>query len=604
MFEGPGTGEATAGWLRLLVEEASPEQFAEHLRKTLERAEPVDREAALALAADAEQIRLHLVARKQANDELAVLNDLARRLAALRDSAGVLQEVTSQARRLLAADIAYIMLLQPDGTLRIDFVDGSLGLTMSGIRLSPGAGLGGQVLSTGRPAWSRSYLEDSALAHVDAVDDAAASEQLGGILGVPLMLAGDTIGVLFAADRRPRDFAGREVVLLSALASHAAVAIRNAELFEANERALADLREATRTRERAAELREDLTELVIGGGGVEEVTDALSRALGCAVTLHRHEDAPVHAVGRTGVPVRLRSGYAGSLVADIADDPEVRLLLPIGAAAVALVLVSEHALAEADQRSRTDLVSALLAPDVDPASTRRRARTAGLDVDRMSTVVVVDPSAGHHEDARRSAGLVAAAVEGWTADHLDHAVVLVPRLDVDEVVARIRSLPGRSAACTIGAAPSSGGVAGVRQAHSDARNTAALLRSLGRSNACAAASDLAMYRSLFNQAGREEVQRFVEDTVGPLLSHDVRHSKDLAATLLTYLQQARHHGRTCTQLNIHANTLYQRLVRITELLGEGWREPDRALELQMALRMDQLIRQVGPVSAARGSGGH
>ena len=586
-----------AAWLRLLVEEAPPEQFAEHLRQTLEHVAPEQRNAALAQAADAEQIRLHLVARKQATDELAVLNDLARRLATLRDSAGVLQEVTSQARRLLSADLAYIMLLQPDGTLRIDYVDGSLGLTMSGIRLAPGSGLGGQVLSTGRPAWSRSYLEDSALAHIDAVDEAAASEQLGGILGVPLMLGGDTIGVLFAADRRPRDFAGREVVLLSALGSHAAVAIHNAELFEANERALEDLREATRTRERAADLREQLTDLVIGGGGVEEVTAAMSRALGSTVTLHRHEDVPVPSVGTTMVPVRLRSGYAGSLVADVADDPEVRLLLPIGAAAVALVLVSEHALAEADQRNRTDLVSALLAADVDPVSTRRRARTAGLDLDRIGTVVVVDPSAGHHDDARRSAALVAAAVDGWAADHVDHAVVLVPRLDVDEVVTRIRALPGRSATCTIGAAPSPGGLVGVRQAHTNARNTAAVLQSLGRSSACAAASDLAMYRSLFNQAGRDEVHRFVEGTVGPLLSHDLQHRRDLAPTLLTYLQQARHHGRTCALLNIHANTLYQRLARITELLGEGWREPDRSLELQIALRMDQLAREVGPTTS-------
>ena len=592
MLDRPGTGEATTGWLRLLVEEASPEQFAEHLRQTLERAELANRDAALAQAADAEQIRLHLVARKQATDELAVLNDLARRLAALRDSAGVLQEVTSQARRLLGVDLAYIMLLQPDGTLRIDFVDGSLGLSMSGIRLSPGAGLGGQVLSTGRPAWSRSYLEDSALAHVDAVDDAAASEQLGGILGVPLMLAGDTIGVLFAADRRSRDFAAREVVLLSALASHAAVAIRNAELFEANERALEDLRQATRTRERAAELREHLTELVIGGGGIEEVTDALSRALGSAVTLHRHEDASVHAVGRTVAPVRLRSGYAGSLVADADDDPEVRLLLPIGAAAVALVLVSEAALVEADMRSRTDLVAALLAPEVDPISTRRRARTAGIDPERVSTVVVVDPSAGEHADAGRTARMVATAVDGWAADHVDHAVVLVPQRDEADVVARIRGLASRSATCAIGVAPSPGGLAGLRQAHSDARNTAAVLQSLGRRDACAAASDLAMYRSLFNQAGRDELGRFVERTVGPLLSHDRQHQRDLAATLLAYLQLAQHHARTCAVLTIHPNTLYQRLARITELLGEGWRDPDRALELHLALRIDALARQV------------
>jgi DNA-binding PucR family transcriptional regulator len=40
------------------------------------------------------------------------------------------------------------------------------------------------------------------------------------------------------------------------------------------------------------------------------------------------------------------------------------------------------------------------------------------------------------------------------------------------------------------------------------------------------------------------------------------------------------------------NTLYQRLARITEVLGEGWREPDRKLELQLALHLRRLSRSL------------
>ena len=52
-------------------------------------------------------------------EELAVLNDLARRLAALHDTREVLDEVARQARRLLGVDVAYIMLLRAD-RLRIE----------------------------------------------------------------------------------------------------------------------------------------------------------------------------------------------------------------------------------------------------------------------------------------------------------------------------------------------------------------------------------------------------------------------------------------------------------------------------------------------------
>lgn len=43
------------------------------------------------------------------------------------------------------------------------------------------------------------------------------------------------------------------------------------------------------------------------------------------------------------------------------------------------------------------------------------------------------------------------------------------------------------------------------------------------------------------------------------------------------------------ELHIHANTLYARLERISELLGPTWRDPDRLLEIQLALRVRGLI---------------
>ena len=36
------------------------------------------------------------------------------------------------------------------------------------------------------------------------------------------------------------------------------------------------------------------------------------------------------------------------------------------------------------------------------------------------------------------------------------------------------------------------------------------------------------------------------------------------------------------------NTVVQRLDRIASLLGEDWQQPDRALEIQIALRLHRL----------------
>ena len=38
-------------------------------------------------------------------------------------------------------------------------------------------------------------------------------------------------------------------------------------------------------------------------------------------------------------------------------------------------------------------------------------------------------------------------------------------------------------------------------------------------------------------------------------------------------------------LHVHVNTVVQRLDRIGSLLGADWQSPDRALEIQLALRV-------------------
>ena len=159
---------------------------------------------------------------------------------------------------------------------------------------------------------------------------------------------------------------------------------------------------------------------------------------------------------------------------------------------------------------------------------------------------------------------------------------------------RLRELPAGALPAAVGVAPCAGGVAAVRSAHRAARQTARLLVALGRSTAVASAEEVGVYRGLFSHAGRGDVRAFVGATLGPLLRHDEQRGRDLARTVQVYLAQAQHHARTCAALHVHANTLYQRLDRATELLGAGWREPDRVLDLQLAFRLNDLLGALPP----------
>ena len=148
------------------------------------------------------------------------------------------------------------------------------------------------------------------------------AEGLVSILGVPLKRGARVIGVLFAADRRQREFSRDEVALLSSLAAHAAVALDNARLLAETRSALigleqahAALREQTRDTELAVTAHDRLAQLVLRGGGVAEVAAELAQLLDGPVDLQT--PAEMHrplAADQTSVPVAAGTEILGRLV--------------------------------------------------------------------------------------------------------------------------------------------------------------------------------------------------------------------------------------------------------------------------------------------------
>ncbi|MGW0704434.1 helix-turn-helix domain-containing protein [Streptomyces sp. NPDC002643] len=619
-------------WLELLAADASRAELHEHRAALLQDAAPAGRERIEAEGAYADVIKDHLEDRRQTARELAVLNDLARRLATLRDTRELLHEVCVQSRQLLGVDVAYIMLRHGSQELRIETAAGSMGSALRGVVLGAEEGLGGLVLRHGQPMWSENYLVDARLRRGQSLESAAASEQLGGILGVPLQVRDETLGVLLAAERRPKRFTEREVELLAGLAAHAAVALRNAELFEQHLAALAELRESNQSlqrtiaeRQQAGDLRESLWQLLVGGGDVTAVADVLSEAIGMVVLVldatgrPRNPDASgvAEVMRRLDPPpeekwfegrrsrmwsagdrhlaatvVALQDGYAGCVVV-AADEPvgtEVVRLLEIGATTVGVVVAGQRAVGEAELRTRGEFVSALLSPDVEEVSIRRRARAAGIDLDALRTVVVLAPAGGEERATTQLAARMAAELGGWSAEHGSGAVVVLPRIEPERVRDWAIDVADVGLPAAIGVAACGGaGPAGIRAAHEAARQTAVLLQALDRDRDVALAEELGIFRSLFSHAGRRDIRAFVDSAIGPLVEHDRAKNRDLVRTVEVFLAEAQHHARSCTALNIHANTLYHRLDRVTELLGDGWRGPERAWEIQLALRLRHLM---------------
>ncbi|GAB3891316.1 hypothetical protein GCM10029964_064280 [Kibdelosporangium lantanae] len=247
-------------------------------------------------------MRVHRTLRqhRRREAELTALFDTASDLAALRDLDAVLQSIVRRARLLLGTDTAYLTL--PDeqaGDTYMRVTDGSVSPLFQALRVPLGKGLGGLVAQTSNPYASPEYQVDERFDHTSTINTAVEDEGLVAILGVPLLLGSSTreggkvIGVLFAADRTARSFSPDEVALLCSLAAHAAIAIDTARALADTRLAMAELADANAVIrdhaaavQRAEEVHDRLTDLVLNGGATTDVTAALEELLNAAVTVH------------------------------------------------------------------------------------------------------------------------------------------------------------------------------------------------------------------------------------------------------------------------------------------------------------------------------
>nr|WP_083939635.1 GAF domain-containing protein [Nocardiopsis chromatogenes] len=624
------------------------------------------------------EVRSVLADRRRRESELAALYETASDLAGMRDLDRVLHAIVDRARNLLGTDTAYLTLRdqeRDDGGTSMRVTSGSVSARFQRLRLSPGDGLGGLVAQTALPYVTANYLNDARFLHTDDIDAGVREEGLVAILGVPLQLNGRVIGVLFAANRRERPFSHEEVALLGSLAAHASIAIDNAGLLEDTRAALEELGEVNQRLtehsagvERAAAAHERFTDLVLRGGGVEDVEAAVSEVLGGRAHLVG-EPPPTAGAGRTGgvgagggaggraagegadeactdgaadgcaagggddggtdrraVEEAVRAARAGGRVvqgervcaAPVMAGGEplgtlvlegVRLdaadlrILERAAMVIALLLVVRRSASEAEHRVRTALLDALLdGPGTDGAdgawadTLRHRAARLGVDLDAPHEAVTAE-APGAHAGRLASAALHLAETGGGLAGARGPVTVLV--LPHGEGAAAAKALSAAvNAQVTAGVAETRPGPAGVREAFAEARRCLRALTALGRRGEVARPEDLGFLGLLLG--GDRDVRGFVEATLGPVIAYDAEKGTALTETLRAYYAHGGSPAKAKDALHVHVNTVTQRLDRVGRLLGRDWQTPQRALEIQTALRLHTLLH--GGVDLEGGTG--
>lgn len=164
----------------------------------------------------------------QPSQETRWLTDKLRDIQSLTDAAlsslepqSLLDALVDRVRRILQADTAAVLLLDPSSTFLIATAASGLEEeVMQGVRIPVGQGFAGRIAAEGRP------LVLGQVDHTKVVNPLLLSKGIRSLMGAPLRSGDTVLGVLHVGTLSPRAFSRDDVNLLQVAADRAALAVQ------------------------------------------------------------------------------------------------------------------------------------------------------------------------------------------------------------------------------------------------------------------------------------------------------------------------------------------------------------------------------------------
>jgi len=385
--------------------------------------------------------------------------------------------------------------------------------------------------------------------------------------------------------------------------------------------------------QRAAEIHDRFTRIVLSGGGLREIALTLEEVVGRRTLIVDQLGAPLtgssdeNGESMVGVPLpgepggwpsggQAVSSSLGPLPATIQpimvdgvgygaivvlsppsdlteDDLEA---LQFAATVAALRLVQARAVVEDDRRFQAVCLEELVSGHLtDPSVLTERAAAFGWDLSVPRTVLLVQgepPGAGDPgtiralaDSARATLGPSAIVWERST----QAAALVSPRrpeprwlVDVAGALRREaqRRLPGVELTIGIGRVKSDPLL--LRESHAEARRAVEVGR-WRRSDEAVVFERMGLDRLLASTTD-QELAAFREGMIAPLLAYDAEHRSGLLDTLDAYLA-TRNVALAARQLFVHYNTVRSRLARIEELIGPFMADGERLTAVAVAVHI-------------------
>jgi two-component system, sensor histidine kinase PdtaS len=222
----------------------------------------------------------------RATRHVELLTDTVAAVSSSLDLAEVLQRIASRVADAMATDACFLYLydeatemLELRATHGTRFDDPA-----HRPRMRPGEGITGAAAALRHPVMipAQAHLDPRFRAFPNLPED-----EYESILAVPVLARDHLAGALNVRTRRPREFSGDEVALLSAIAGQVGQAIENAKLYERSQRRVAEL-------EAVARISRSMTSSLYLDDVLRDISESTCRALQaqeCAVVLES-DDGP------------------------------------------------------------------------------------------------------------------------------------------------------------------------------------------------------------------------------------------------------------------------------------------------------------------------
>jgi hypothetical protein len=601
-----------------------------------------------ASAWDLERLHFHLstiaqLVRDRGSSErsLNLLIDTARDLSSTLSLQDLLHTIVSRARGLVSANVAWLTLIDESGNrLRTVTAEGNVTPATSEMSARVGDGAVSLIVSSRTFFDTQNYHGDQRFRHSDSLDRILRAENIVSLAGFPILANDELQGVLFVADRYGRKLSEREISVLGSFALHAGVAMRNAHTFAMLSEALA---EADRNRSKlidhiqrvdaSAAAHDEMTSLLAKGTEWPLFIQRMADQINGAIILYDESLSIKRRFNSTPFREQMDADEHGSKISSPLLISAISESRRIGRSVAMLEVDGEQYRAMALHGGAGQGESLVICHHghLDPIDIRNLERNAvALSIAKLwsekreteqliaSTTLVRHLVRVNPPDA----STISAVRDRLKTDQpIMLALIAIVGLDRASQTAMIRETASKTnllidlmddAYLAAGPAKSirlliqtllrhrkgweAGGIVSdpfsdLTQApvhYEQIEKALRVLRKMNRFNQFVDHSQVNLFAKLFEVGDASRIGRYLVEILSPIDEYDPDQKRHLKKTLLCYIDNQYNIARTAERLGVHVNTVRQRLDTLRDITG-GWEDPISALELHMALRLDEII---------------